>query len=85
MAIGPLYSLSTKLMYPSPAAPSSFAQLFNLSKKLLGFAAVPSTIIPLTLKFFSIRLLNILKSDLLKTSVKSLINNGFLKSGLSEP
>ena len=49
LAIGPLCSLSTKLIYPRPAAPSSLAQLFNLSKKLLGLSAVSLTIIPFTL------------------------------------
>ena len=47
-AIGPLKLFFIKEINPKPAAPSSLAQLFNLSKKLLGWSPVSLTIIPLT-------------------------------------
>ena len=54
LAIGPLYSFSMNEIYPKPAAPSSLAQSFNLSKKLLGLFSILLIIIPFTTLPFKI-------------------------------
>jgi adenine-specific DNA methylase len=71
----------------NPVAPSVFAPLSKLSKKLLGLEDTFFATIHLTTDFFWINFLNIsnLTSSLSKISVTSLISIGFLKSGLSVP
>ena len=39
-AMGPLYSPFWYVIYPNPASPSSLAQSFSLSKKLLGLSPI---------------------------------------------
>ena len=72
--------------YAKPEAPSSFAHLSILSKKLLGLSFVFFVTMHLTLEPFFTNFLNISNetSSLVKISV-NLYFNGFLKSGLSEP
>ena len=70
-----------------PLAPSAIAQLFKLSKKLLGLEDVFFTGIALAIPFFLIISLNIfsLTSSDSKIFVTSTNSIGFLKSGLSVP
>ena len=70
-----------------PLAPSAIAQLFKLSKKLLGLEDVFFTGMALAIPFFLIISLNIfsLTSSDSKIFVTSTNSIGFLKSGLSVP
>ena len=65
--------------------PVSWAQPFNLSKKLRGCAAAPVAGIARTTNPLSMPFAKIPKSESLKTSVTSEITNGLRRSGLSFP
>ena len=79
--------VSSKVKYANPDAPSLLAHLSIPSKKLLGLSAVFFVTIALTIFPFTTNFLKIsnLTSSLSKILLTSEINNGFLKSGLSEP